>query len=310
VDANRGPSRLTGAATLTSDNIHLSRTIPPQSVAVSDVADRAAVPVDEHVASLVRDSLAENTRRAYLSDLAHFENWGGEVPATDNLIASYLAAHVETLSPATLQRRVASLSKAHHALGLASPTQSELVRAVLRGIRRNYHVAPRQAKPLLKDDLFVVLDAIGQSLKDTRDKAILLVGFAGGFRRSELVGLNVTDIELVRQGIIIHIRRSKTDQEGVGRKVGIPLGRTRHCPVTAVEQWRKRSGIAEEALFRPVDRHGVISNQRLSGEAVSLVIKERVAAAGFDLALQLRFLKVSESMGNHDSKIVDAGGVD
>jgi integrase len=267
---------------LTSDNVHLSRTKTPQNAALSEVAHSGQAPLDEHVASLVRDSLAENTRRAYLSDLAHFESWGGQVPATDQLIASYLAAHAETSSTATLQRRIASLSKAHRALGAPNPTQSELVKAVLRGIKRNSGRPQKQAKALLRDDLLTVLDSIGGDLKDARDKALLLLGFAGGFRRSELAGLDVEDIEPVRQGIIIHLRRSKTDQDGTGRKIGVPLGRTRHCPVSAVEEWRTRSGIAEGALFRPVDRHGVVSSQRLSGEAVSLVIKERVSAAGFD----------------------------
>jgi integrase len=267
---------------LTSDNIHLSRTKTPQIAMLSEVARSGNAPLDERVASLVRDSVADNTRRAYLSDLAHFESWGGQVPATDQLIAAYLAAHAETSSTATLQRRVASLSKAHRALGVPNPTQSELVKAVLRGIKRNSARPQKQAKALLRDDLLLVLDSIGGDLKDARDKALLLVGFAGGFRRSELAGLDVEDIEPVRQGIIIHLRRSKTDQDGTGRKIGVPFGRTRHCPVTAVEEWRTRSGIAEGALFRPVDRHGVVGSQRLSGEAVSLVIKERVSAAGFD----------------------------
>jgi integrase len=234
------------------------------------------------VSSLVRDSIADSTRRAYLSDLAHFESWGGQVPATDQLIASYLAAHAETSSTATLQRRVASLSKAHRALGVPNPTRSELVKAVLRGIKRSCGRPQKQAKALLRDDLLAVLDSMCDSLKDARDRALLLIGFAGGFRRSELAGLDVEDIEPVRQGIIIHLRRSKTDQEGTGRKIGIPFGRSRHCPVAAIEQWRTRSGITQGPLFRPVDRHGVISNLRLSGEAVSLVIKERVATAGFD----------------------------
>jgi integrase len=273
-----------GSALLTSDNIHLSRTKIREFGSISEIANDGKTPIDEHVASLVRDSLAGNTRRAYLSDLAHFESWGGQVPATDQLIASYLATHAETSSTATLQRRVASLSKAHRALGVPNPTQSELVKAVLRGIKRSSGRPQKQAKALLRDDLLAVLDSMCDSLKDARDRALLLIGFAGGFRRSELAGLNVEDIESVRQGIIIHLKRSKTDQEGVGRKIGIPFGRTRHCPVTAVEQWRTRSGIGEGALFRPVDRHGVISNQRLSGEAVSLVVKERVAAAGIDPA--------------------------
>jgi integrase len=109
-----------------------------------------------------------------------------------------------------------------------------------------------------------------------------LIGFAGGFRRSELVGLVRSDIETVRQGLIVSIRRSKTDQEGQGRKLGIPYGRTRWCPVAALEAWLAISGIEQGPLFRPVDRHGRIYADRLSGEAVSLVVKERVKEAGID----------------------------
>ena len=103
-----------------------------------------------------------------------------------------------------------------------------------------------------------------------------------GFRRSELAAINCTDIESVRQGVVIHVRRSKTDQEGVGRKIGIPHGRTRWCPVTALNDWLERAGIEDGPVFRPVDRHGRVQGQRLSGEAVSLVIKERVAAVGLE----------------------------
>jgi len=234
------------------------------------------------LAGYVRDSLAPNTRRAYLSDLAHFESWGGRVPATPEATASYLAAHAETLSMATLARRLASLAKAHRARGIASPTGSELVRAVLRGIKRRNGSAQKEAKPLLRDDLFAVLDVMGDGLKDARDKALLLLGFAGGFRRSELVGINRQDVESVRQGIIIHLRRSKTDQDGAGRKIGIPHGRTRWCPVAVLDEWLAKSGIAEGPVFRPIDRHDRISAERLSGEAVSLVVKERVKAARID----------------------------
>jgi hypothetical protein len=93
-------------------------------------------------------------------------------------------------------------------------------------------------------------------MKDARDGALLLVGFAGGLRRSEIIGLNAADIETVRQGLIIHLRRSKTDQEGAGRKIGIPFGCTRFCPVMALQQWRERSGVTEGPILRPVDRHG------------------------------------------------------
>jgi integrase len=231
-----------------------------------------------------RTSARRRRRRAYLSDLAHFEGWGGCIPASDTMVASYLAAHAETLSVATLVRRLSSISKAHAARGVANPVRAELVRATLRGIRRRRGTAQREAKPLLKDDLFAVLDTMGNTLRDARDRALLLIGFAGGFRRSELVAIDIGAVEFVRQGIIITILRSKTDQLGTGRKVGIPVGRTRHCPVGALEDWMAQAGLSEGPVFRPVDRHGRIHPNALTGEAVSLVIKKRVAAAAINPA--------------------------
>ena len=267
---------------LTRDNLHLSRVTMDALTGLLGHKINSTADLPRPVADYVRDSLAENTRRAYLSDLAHFEDWGGQIPATPELIAYYLAAHAETLSVATLVRRIASLSKAHEALGVANPTRSALVKATMRGIRRARGTAQKEAKPLLKDDLVIVLQSMCDSLKDARDKALLLIGFAGGFRRSELVGIDWGDVEHVRQGIVVNIRRSKTDQTGMGRKIGIPFGRTHWCPVAALDEWLARSGIVEGAVFRPVDRHSKTTGSRLSGEAVSLVVKERVAAAGID----------------------------
>ena len=263
---------------LTSNNPYLSRVTNDSFSAVPTSA------LPDHVASYVADSLAENTRRAYLSDLAHFESWGGCIPASDTMVASYLAAHAETLSDATLVRRLSAISKAHAASGILNPVRAELVKATLRGIRRHRGSAQREATPLLKDDLFAMLDAMGGALKDARDRALLLIGFAGGFRRSELVAIDIGSIQFMRQGVIVTIPRSKTDQLGTGRKVGIPVGRTRHCPVGALEDWIARAGLIEGPLFRPVDRHGRIHPNALTGEAVSLVIKEHVAAAAINPA--------------------------
>jgi integrase len=135
---------------------------------------------------------------------------------------------------------------------------------------------------LLRDDLFLVLDRMGDDVRAARDRALLLIGFAGGFRRSEIVGLNVEDIESVRQGLIISLRHSKTDQEGHGRKIGIPVGRTRWCPVAALSRWLDLAGIASGPIFRSVDRHGNVGTARLSGEAVCIVVRDRVASAGID----------------------------
>lgn len=238
--------------------------------------------LSDRVASLIAGSISNSTRRAYQSDLAHFASWGGELPASAATVAAYLAAHSDTLSVATLMRRVATISKAHEVRHLSNPCRFEVVRATLRGIKRARGTMQRQAKPLIREDLFLVLEKLGGSAKDVRDRALLLLGFAGGFRRSELVGLDLADVEHVRQGLIVTIRFSKTDQEGAGRKLGIPHGRTRYCPVVAFDQWLAMSGVIAGPIFRPVDRHGRIHSERLSGEAVSLVVRACAAAAGFD----------------------------
>jgi integrase len=272
---------------LTRDNLQLSGLKNQASVARSYV-DQQSLALDglpDGLADLVRNSISVNTRRAYLSDLAQFEAWGGSIPATAETVASYLAEKSDVLTVSTLVRRIASISKAHRARGLSSPTTSELVKVTMRGIKRTRGCAPREARSLLRDELLFVLDAVRNvGLKATRDRALLLIGFAGGLRRSELVGLDVTDVEHVRQGIVLHLRRSKTDQEGAGRKIGIPHGRTRWCPVAALEAWLAASGIGSGAIFRPVDRYGRVPDARLSGEAVALVVRERVAAAGLDPA--------------------------
>src|SRR5208337_1900354 len=144
-------------------------------------------PVPGQVAALVEASIADSTRRACRTDLAHFADWGGQVPAEPAVVASYLAAHAEMLSVATLVRRIATLSKAHQARGLPNPCRSEIVRATMRGVKRTRGVATREEKTLLREDLFRVLDVIGEGTKDARDRALLLIGFAGGFRRSEIV---------------------------------------------------------------------------------------------------------------------------
>lgn len=182
------------------------------------------------VASYIEAGIAPATRRAYQSDLEHFRVWGGSVPSSDAQVASYLASQASVLAVATLTRRLATISVAHEAHNLPNPARSPLVRATMRGIRREHGVAQRQAKPLLRDDLFAVLAKTGGRLKDVRDRALLLIGFAGGFRRAELCAINCADVERVRQGMIVTLRRSKTDQDGAGRKIGIPHGRTIHSP--------------------------------------------------------------------------------
>lgn len=258
--------------TLTPHNTFLSRLTNGQND--SDFTRQKAV---DH---FIRESLSENTRQAYRADLAHFTNWGGELPAAPEMVAHYLADHADSLAPASLARRIATLSKVHAANDWPNPCQREVVRATMRGIKRVKGTAQEQAKPLLREDLFLILDAMGTDPRARRDRALLLIGWAGGFRCSELTGLDLADVDEVREGLILHLRRSKTDQTGQGRKIGVPLGRTRHCPVTALTVWRETLRIDSGPLFRPVDRHGNILPDRLRGDAVSTILRDRLTGAG------------------------------
>ena len=267
---------------LTRDNPLLSKPTMGLNLTAGPVAFDSRNGVEGLVADYVRASVSANTRLAYMSDLRQFELWGGQIPASPEIVASYLASQADTLSVATLVRRLAAITKAHRSQGLASPTTTEIVKATMRGIKRTQGTSQHQSKPLLREDLFLALDSMKDRPKDLRDRALLLIGFAGGFRRSELVGLDRADIESVREGLIVTLRRSKTDQEAVGRKIGIPFGRTRHCPVTALNAWLTVSQIEKNPIFRPIDRHGNVQSARLSGNAVSQIVRERVAAAGID----------------------------
>ena len=259
---------------LTRYNLFLSR-----STKGGESTDLTA---DKAVEHFIRESLSMNTRKAYRADLSHFFDWGGELPASADLVARYLADHADTLAPSSLARRVATLSKAHDAKGWLNPCRSEIVRATMRGIKRVRGTAQNQARPLLREDLFILLDALGDDPRSQRDRALLLNGWAGGFRSSELVGLDLADIEKVREGLVLHLRRSKTDQSGQGRKIGIPLGRTRHCPVTALSIWVDALRKDEGPIFPSVDRHGNVQPYRLRSDAISTILRNRLTMARID----------------------------
>lgn len=236
----------------------------------------------EPVRALLRESLAASTRRGYASDLAAFAQWGGVLPANSATVARYIATLSSTHAVASISRTLSALSKAHRSAGYDDPTTAEVVKATMAGVRRTYGVAQRQARPILRDDLFAMLDRLADRPKDIRDRAMLLLGFATAMRRSELIALNVDDVEVSARGLSVTVRRSKTDQEGRGRQIAVPPGRTRHCPVAALSGWLAFAQLRSGAIFRGVDKHGNILDHRLSGEAISHVIKGRLADAGYN----------------------------
>lgn len=237
--------------------------------------------VTQEVLNYVRSSVADNTRRAYSSDIQRFQAWGGLVPSAPEVIANYLAAHAHSHAIATLARWLSSISKAHALRGVDSPCQSEYVKATFRGIKRMHGVKQRQATPVLWADVCAMVKCL-DGCKGIRDRALLLVGFAGAFRRSELVALSVEDVQFVKQGVVVHLNASKTDQERAGRKVAIPHARGNVCPVSALEEWLKFAEISSGPIFRPVDRHGRVGNCALTAQSVALAVKQRAEAVGLD----------------------------
>lgn len=245
------------------------------------VEDLQLIAIEESVSKYIKAAVADSTRKGYRIDLAHFISWGGNIPTTPQTVSQYLAAHAEILSVATLNRRIVAISRAHTANGIPSPTKSDLVKTTLRGIKRTFGTRQRQVSPVLKNDLIRMVDSLS-GIKGTRDKALLLVGFAGAFRRSELVALQVCDIEFVEHGMVIHLSRSKTDQEGEGRKIAIPHARGASCAVKSLQAWLTLANIKEGPIFRPVTRHGKIEESALSPQAVANIVKEKVLAIGLD----------------------------
>jgi len=230
-----------------------------------------------------------NTKKAYASDWAQFEAWcAGEgwvsLPAAPETIALYLTAMtMQGRKVNTLTRRLAAIHQAHQAAGFPSPTSTPVVQTVLTGIRRTHGVAVQGVDALLTEEIVVMVRTLPETLLGTRDRALLLLGFAGAFRRSELVNMNVEDLASRREGLAITLPFGKTDQEGHGRLVGIPYGtHDETCPVLAVRHWLAAAQITDGAVFRGLNRHGQVISSRLAGRAVATIIKRAAEAAGFD----------------------------
>ena len=239
---------------------------------------------DPKVLELLAAATASNTRRAYQSDLEHFIAWGGSIPACPKIVAEYFAAHSNMLSVATLARRAIAIRRAHVQGDFPDPTKAELVRLTLRGVRRLHGRPQRRVAPLRLEQLADIVSRLGSERRDLRDRALLLVGFAGAFRRSELTAIDCKWIERREQGVVVTLPRSKTDQEGRGRAVAIARVRGPICPVAALDSWLASSGIAKGPLFRPVSKAGKVLGDPLSAAAVATIVKQRVAQIGLDPA--------------------------
>ena len=240
--------------------------------------------------SYARAEKSAGTLRAYEADLRHFAAWCadagiGFVPTPPDTVAAYLAALADQgKSASTINRRLSAIGYVHRRLDFDDPTQAERVKAVLRGIRRTIGTAPTQKAPATANFIRAMLKALPDTMLGKRDRALLLIGFGAALRRSELVALNVGDIERQPEGLLVRIRRSKTDQEGAGHTVAVPRG-TKLKPVEALEAWLKAAEITSGPIFRSINKGGRVLADRLSSQSVALVVKHRAAAAKLDPAL-------------------------
>lgn len=237
------------------------------------MAERAAL--SAQVNRYTQAALADNTHRSYKADLAHFRAHGGAIPTTAVQLAEYLASFADILAVATLQHRLIAIHRAHLEAGYPSPVMDSLVKRTMQGIRRTKGTAQRRVRALVKDDIIeLVLTAEKQKpMKAARDAALILVGFAGAFRRSELVSIRQEDITVFDHGVEIHIRRTKTQQEK-GHTVFIPCAKSSRCPVKALEKWLALGGVEQGPVFRPINRHDQItSGKALTPQSVALVLK-------------------------------------
>lgn len=263
------------------------------SVTVSPAATALPIAAGEVLSAEARGyasrSSAENTRRAYRAAWADFTTYCdvagvSPLPASPETVGSYLAARAATVKASTLALRLVAIRQAHRLAGHRLDTGHPAIRETVKGIRRTHGAAVAKKEAATTTHLRDAVDRLAQApgLRPLRDRAVLLVGFAAALRRSELVALDVADLRFVAEGVVLTLRRSKTDTEGQGAEIAIPYGASdRTCPVLTLEAWLRAAAITAGAIFVSVTRHGRATGTRLSDRDVARVVKAAVGAAGY-----------------------------
>lgn len=262
------------------------------SVARVDPAGMAAVSEDLEIArahAYERAALAQGTLRAYLAAWRSFEAWCAKreapsLPATPQLVGRYLGDLADGgLSVSTIRRHVVAIARVHVAADVPDPCAARFVRDVIAGIARTHGQPARKKDPLTLEPLREVISKLDDTLQGARDRALILLGFAGAFRRSELAALEVGDLRWEQRGVVVTLRRSKTDQTGSGREVGIPVLATEElCPVRALGAWLAAAGIREGPVFRTFSlRRGkalpILTERRIDGRDVARIVQRAIS---------------------------------
>ena len=239
-------------------------------------------------------SKADNTLKAYSSDWSDFSDWcqhQGErdLPALPETIVNYINDLADDAKANTVSRRVTAISENHIAAGYGgknNPAKDGIVRAAMAAIRREKGTFQRGKSPILMETLYLLADCFeANDLVSLRDRALIFLGFAGAFRRSELVHIQVEDLTLTPQGLMIFVPQSKGDQLGKGATIAIPYApEAEICAVRAVEAWLRASGLHAGPLFRGFKRNQELRDHELTDKAVALIVKKYAGMAGLDPA--------------------------
>lgn len=233
-------------------------------------------------AALETAAYAKNTQRAYDAAWRGFQEWcramnRQSLPAEIETVRMYLVECSRRYKASSIELHLAAIRKCHHLAGHALDLSS--LSELRRGIRRSIGTAKRGKAAITDAQLVKMLGRMGGSLPELRDRVILLLGFVGGMRRSEIVGLDVEDLEFKDAGVLAHLHRSKSDQDGQGAVVELKAAkRAILCPVRALRDWLSAADIENGPLLRGIDRFGIVSSERMHATSVRRVVIERARA--------------------------------
>ena len=298
--------------------------LPPEprkaaTVAIAVVPTPAGQAALAAAQALAKQATAPATLRAYKADWTHFARWCADhgfvpVPAAPATVGAYLASLADSHAPTTIRRRLSALGKMHRFNDLAWNPAHRDIQGPLQGALRRHRRPVRQAAALTLAMLRQLLASCDQSARGRRDRALLLFGFVGALRRSELVFLQVEDVAVVPGGLRLRIIRGKTDQAGQGAEIGLPRGQhVETCPLRAFEAWQAVAKRQAGPLFRKVSTADGIGDTALHPDAVRRILAHRVAmagvtVAGFDRlsahALRVGFITAAYDQGVRDEDIM------
>ncbi len=267
----------------------MTATILPQTLPVAASADNGLALVVDRARDYAEAAHAANTRRAYgvgWNDFAGYcaEHGFAALPASPQTVALYVTSLAERAKLSTIRTYLAGIAERHRGTGLDSPTAHEMVRRIVRGIARTNGSSQARKSAVTLDDLrAMLLEVPGNDLKAKRDRAVVLLGFAAALRRSELAALHVEDLRFEKRGLVVTIRRSKTDQEAKGAEIAVPYVPNRSlCAVRAIKAWLEASALTTGPLFRSFSLQRQMLETPIDGRDVANLVKKLTAKARLD----------------------------